>query len=132
MKLTDEQRRLQNLLTSALEGGSNYWYQNADVLMPEGVSYDDFRKGGKFTDPDDYRHPLEIVPFVPGCSLTLEHDADGDWKTVKIDESNLRNALKLMHEKYPQHYANVLNEDDDASTGDVLLQLAIFGEVVFG
>lgn len=132
MKLTSEQYRLQNLLTSALEGGSNYWYRNADVLLPDGITIQDFREGGKFTDPDDYRHPYEIVPFVPGCELTLEHDAEGDWKVAKINEAKLAEALKLMQEKHPRHYADVLNENDDAETGDVFLQLTVFGEIVFG
>jgi hypothetical protein len=37
-----------------------------------------------------------------------------------------------MVEKYPRHYADFKDGDEDASTGDVFLQCCIFGEVVYG
>jgi hypothetical protein len=32
----------------------------------------------------------------------------------------------------PRHFADVLNENDDAGTGDVFLQCCLFGEIIFG
>jgi hypothetical protein len=37
-----------------------------------------------------------------------------------------------MADKYPRHIADILSENDDATTGDVFLQLCLFGDVVYG
>jgi hypothetical protein len=37
-----------------------------------------------------------------------------------------------MRDQYPRHFADLVGEDDDAITGDVWLQLAVFGEVIYG
>ena len=37
-----------------------------------------------------------------------------------------------MAETHPRHFADFLAGNEDATTGDVLLQLAVFGELVFG
>lgn len=37
-----------------------------------------------------------------------------------------------MPVKYPRHWADVLAENDDATTGDVFLQCCLFGECIFG
>ena len=41
--------------------------------------------------------------------------------------------MKVMHEKYTRHYADMVSEcNADATTGDVLVQCALFGEIVYG
>jgi hypothetical protein len=37
-----------------------------------------------------------------------------------------------MRDQYPRHYADLVEENDDAITGDVFLQLAVFGELIYG
>ena len=37
-----------------------------------------------------------------------------------------------MRDQYPRHYADLMEEDDDLITGDVWLQLAVFGELIYG
>ena len=37
-----------------------------------------------------------------------------------------------MKKEYPSHYADLVEENDDAETGDIWLQLAVFGEVIYG
>jgi len=37
-----------------------------------------------------------------------------------------------MAEKYPRHFHNFLEENDDAETGDVFIQCCLFGEIVYG
>jgi hypothetical protein len=38
----------------------------------------------------------------------------------------------LMKQKFPEHYARVLDQRDDAGDADVFLQLALFDDVIFG
>lgn len=123
------------LLVSALEGGSNYWYYDLDYEFPEGVTIDDFREGGKFTKPDDYWHPAQIVPFVEGCAITLK-DAEGDDpnKVYRIDRAALLKGLELFasDSKFIHHWADFIKENDDAITADVFFQFVVFGECIYG
>jgi hypothetical protein len=41
-------------------------------------------------------------------------------------------GLSLMAEKYREDFADFLSQDDDANTSDIFLQLALYGEVIFG
>jgi hypothetical protein len=49
-----------------------------------------------------------------------------------ITIKDVEKGLKLMRDQYPRHYADLMEEDDDAITGDVWLQLAVFGELIYG
>ena len=39
---------------------------------------------------------------------------------------------QIMADKFPRHFANILNENDDAETGDVFLQCCLWGDIVYG
>ena len=41
-------------------------------------------------------------------------------------------GLRLMAQKYPRKFAEVVDGTGDATTGDVLIQLAAFGELRYG
>ncbi len=134
MKLAIEipTKRIQDLLCSALEGGSNYWYQISGHDMPHDLSYADFRKGGKFTNPAEYWHPDEIFPVTPGCASLIKAPGDYDKFGVWVNLAAFEHAMELLAEKFPKQAALVIDDEDDAETGDIFLQLAVFGEVIYG
>jgi hypothetical protein len=37
-----------------------------------------------------------------------------------------------MAADYPRHFADLVNENDDADTGDAFVQCCVFGEVIYG
>ena len=123
-------KTMKNLLVGALEGGSNYWYHNADYKFAPGITLADIRKGGKYTDPDDYFHPMQIIPFVPGCALLLE-DAEDDNKVHELTLDKMKTGLKLMTQKYTHHWRNLITGNDDAETADVFLQLSLFQDIIY-
>jgi hypothetical protein len=49
-----------------------------------------------------------------------------------ITIAEVKKGLELMRDEYPSHYADLVEEQDDAITGDVWLQLATFGELIYG
>lgn len=65
-------------------------------------------------------------------------DFDGDIKDFPksakhhITIVEVQKGLELMRDQYPRHYADLVEEQDDAITGDVWLQLATFGELIYG
>ena len=112
-----------DLLCSAFEGGSNYWYFIEKVEYPRGKKRADF----------EYPH-LE-VPFLEGGRIIIraedhsnKNHPKGHWT---LDQAAIARGWKLMIEEHPRHYADAM-EDGDATTGDVFLQLCLFGEVIFG
>ena len=112
------EQRVKDLLCNAIEGGSNYWVGTLD------------RCGGITRAQAEYR---QDVPFVEGGWLELEEqEQSGSEKTFKIDRAAIIKGLAVMAEKYPRHFGDFISENDDAETGDVLLQCICFGELVYG
>lgn len=50
----------------------------------------------------------------------------------KITIEDIRKGLEIMRDNYPRHFADLVEENDDLITGDVWLQCAVFGEVIYG
>lgn len=129
-----DEEDLKAQLCSALEGGSNYWYMIERVIYAKGVKASDFAEGGKYQGKT-YWHPYTLIPFVKGCALVFSDREEGDNPKRKRYTLTLRKMIKglqLMAQKYPKHFADVTGETGDADTGDVFLQLSLFGGLVFG
>ena len=67
---------------------------------------------------------LPIGDFGP-----ISHHGETEFP---LNFTTMKQGIQIMADKYPEHFANVINENDDAETGDVFLQCCLFGEVVFG
>lgn len=132
-------RLTRDLLTTALEGGSNFWYRIDGKQLPEGTVYADFKEGGRFQSPDPlyYYHPLTLVATTPGGHILVKDVEEGvsaELFPVGLGEFDF--AWALMAEKHPRLYhrlvADMENADFDAGDGDIFFQLAVFGDVVYG
>lgn len=111
-------QRINDLLCCAIEGGSNYWIEQCtDLTYPEGKTRADFE------------FPYLEVPMCGGSYMVKPLEGD---KPAKLDRGAIERGLKLLAEKYPKDWGDFMNENEDAITGDVFLQLALFGEVVYG
>lgn len=136
IKQSIEPGRAYDLLVSALEGGSNYWYMLESIKEPapgatshyKDTLWDKDRAGAK---GPGYLHTIEI-PFQDGGALIFS-DMEGDeTKRYTLDYPAIVRGLEIMAEKYPRHWADFVGENDDATTGDVFLQCALFGDVIYG
>jgi len=113
-----ELEQIDNLLASALEGGSNYWYFITNTF--QGLACEAWRKnkeGLQIVDKEEYDEATED---------------DDDIQTHTLNWDSVEKGITCMAEKYPKHFGDWRNESDDAITGDVFLQCCLFGEVVFG
>lgn len=64
-----------------------------------------------------------------------DFDGDGEFpESAKhhITLDDVKKGLELMRDLYPRHWADLVEEDDDLTTGDVWLQLTVFGELIYG
>lgn len=100
---------IESLLVSAIEGGSNYWYRIESEMG------EDYLKTVFTTGLEISNHEIEDVP-----------------RKAMLNAETIETGLKVMAEKYTRHYADALDENADATTGDVFLQCCLFGEVIYG
>ena len=122
MLVSDQQ--LADLLCSAIEGGSNYWI---------GTLKNQYGKG--FSRIDISTRYLEL-PFHEGSGIWIMDSDDEGEPTLKepvlITNALLRKGLNIVFEKYLWHFINVVKDNSDAETGDVVLQCAVFGDIIYG
>jgi hypothetical protein len=116
-------QRIADLLCTALEGGSNYWYTIAEFIKPDAFLF-------RMDEKQLFRH-LDY-PLNPGGALKIKDTQGDESVTYTLDLDVIQKGLKLWAEKYPSDYAQFLADNEDAETGDSFLQTCLFGEVVYG
>ena len=115
-KLTDEV--ISDVLCCAFEGGSNYWCVIKKYGNPDNIKCEQ-----RYLDL-----PLSEKGFV---MIGTVDDGIAD-KPIRLDRKSIAKGLQLMQDKYPEHFNNILDDNFDAETGDVMLQMAVFKELVYG
>lgn len=75
-----------------------------------------------------YRH---YYPLNEGGALIIR-DNEAEGAQFTLDSAALERGLQLMATKYPKHFADIIEENDDGDTSDALVQLSIFGDVIYG
>lgn len=124
---------LVNLLSVATYG--NGW--------PLVKAYKSDADNGLFEDCD-CREDKWAVALLKGKGVvvydTYDEDAEDAEAITDFPESakhhitidDVKKGLELMRDQYPRHWADLVEEDDDLITGDVWLQLTVFGELIYG
>lgn len=121
-QLTDDRRN--DMLVGALEGGSNYWYEfreDACAIISKNF------QGNRATPFVD-----RLFEVIKNGAAIQVHDIEtgallGELTTHGIDEGE-----RIMQEKYPEHWADIISGNDDATTADVWFQLCVMKEIVYG
>lgn len=109
---------LAGLLVTAVEGGSNYWAQF------ESIERDSELNILKVTVVDRDESTSNVM--TPSLMLAgLEHLAN------RISEEG-KHSWSLKPSSAARHFCDAIQENGDASTADVVLQMALFGEVLYG
>lgn len=118
----DNQLR-EDLLVTALEGGSNYWYTlDAPAIVK-------VKKYGEGTTPISTRMWLAIKA---GETIKINDTEDEEEVLGEINLKSIQEGEKLMKQDYPDDYEDALTDLFDANTADVWFQLAVLGDVDFG
>ena len=124
VKVSDD--RISDILCSAFEGGTGYWLRINRYKLPKNKP--------ALTDPYwPAKHTW--VPLSEDGIMFVGEDEEGDGSCSKEHEltrEKLLRGLALMEKNYYEHFSNIITENDDAVTGDVLIQCALLGEIVYG
>jgi hypothetical protein len=135
IELTDA--RVADALTSAFEGGIGYWACIEDITVPETAIPDPEQKGWLRLTYDQSYPSYIAAPLIGGNVMLSDQEDDLDAEHPRlyvIDRVALERGLNLMASvpKHRHHFYSILDETDDIIVGDVLIQLAVLGEVRYG
>jgi hypothetical protein len=74
-----------------------------------------------------------LVSSLPWWFYIHLDEAIDDNKIVRyiIGAEQIKAALQIMAEKHNDMFMDIINENDDADTADIFLQLCCFKEVIF-
>ena len=110
VKLTSEisDGDLCDLLTTAFEGGINYWCDKVVIL----------------NNPHGKNYASDVVPHDGTVKLL----ADEEWH--ELTKEKLLNGVALYCQEYDE-MPKTMMENHDASTANIIVQYAIFNEVVY-
>jgi hypothetical protein len=70
--------------------------------------------------------PIEVIDYEDD---TVKDPEDG--KHHKLTLAKIKKGLQILAKKYPDHYADIVGENDDMYTGDALVQCALFGNIIY-
>lgn len=124
-KVALKPHRIADVITAGVEGGISYWATGFLLNEPSGLDSGDgdpWYAKGVFYARDSFKIEVrQAEEHVAGAGLKLF-----------ITKPDIQQALQIMADKYPWHWENIVKENEDAETGDVLIQLAAFKEIVYG
>jgi hypothetical protein len=120
-------QRIADMMVTAIEGNhmTRAWCSGIH-LKGDWEARQSELAGPWYSDPKLYDGAFEIEV------LELDDERTGKTKAHKICEVDLANGLRLMAEKWSKHFADLVQENDDASTADVFLQMIVLGQLVYG
>ena len=124
VKLNLEYETFENIVVTALEGGSNYWYLLGDI------------KGCPLKSEMPDKAPSQRIAYglwhnryamVDILDLEDEH-----WMLGTLTYDSVRENMQLATVNHLSELEAMISGDFDACTADTLFQVLVMGEVVFG
>jgi len=123
--------RIADLICCGMEGGIGYWSVITGYVKPPALTWTMDGMDDDDPNPTVFKHI--DYPINEGGAVKLQETEDGgNHPTHHFNLEKIRKGLRVMAEKYPRHFHNFLEENDDAETGDVFIQCCLFGEIVYG
>jgi hypothetical protein len=133
MILTHAQQYCSDTLTTAIEGGINYWAKGRKFKR---IHESDAENGLNYL-------ACELKPHADEGQAFADGDPRNNWKPVNLDtietaihllmsDAGLKLCRKDIVEDIRIDWADPDSCRSDAETADVIIQIALFGEIVFG
>jgi len=124
VKLNLEYETFENIIVTALEGGSNYWY----IL--------EYRKGCPLNREMPNKTLSERIAYGLWHNKRAEvyiYDVENEEELLGIlTYDSVRERMQLATENHLSELEVMISGDFDAWTADTLFQVLVMGEVVFG
>lgn len=117
-------QRISDLLCCSFEGG----YVGSTCLIIDKYIYP---KGKTKNDYEGNPRYLQVQLEEGGEIILSENEVGTQYKDKHLNLDTIEKGLHLFAENYPKDFDDFIKENEDASTGDIFLQLCLFGEVIF-
>lgn len=115
----------EGMIVTALEGGSNYWYM-VDIDNSVGIKF-------YAVDPRPSSVKIADALYNNEYSSVTILDAEDEEETLgTLTYQSVRKSLESFPKDYQWALDNVLNGDYDADDADVVFQVLVMGDVVYG
>lgn len=110
-------RSIADQIVTALEGGSTAWMDKSHALSPT----------AHLDQPwySDHRYYFE------GWQIKITTNDDEPVVEI-LNAEKYGKGLIILHNEHSRHWEDLISENGDAITADVLIQLALFGKIVYG
>ena len=136
--LIDGAQLVEDTIVTAIEGGSNYWYWvKVDENWFEVAKRYDIAEAKKETPPRLSLSPFSIL--ISNALMNVEnfqmnvYDLENtDERLGTLTKESFVKGCEICATQYAQVWANIITGNYDADDADVLFQLAVMGDVVFG
>jgi hypothetical protein len=102
-------------------GSQITWFRVVEVIEPPTL---------RFRSIEHLTLRMVDYPLNEGGSIGIV-STEPSSDVFRLDLKSIRRGLEDLATKYPRHFADLVNEDTDAITADVLLQCCLFGELIY-
>lgn len=130
-------RRVLDIIINALDVGAfDYWISphSVSARFPDGWKLDSVDWLSR-EERDSFRRTrlCYFAPLVEGGALHFKECGEpGFGRDCTLDLRTVASGLNIMCRDYPRHFADLVGENDDATTADVFVQCCVLGGVVYG
>lgn len=112
---------LSNAVIGLVENGMSHWLQLVSNVTPDVI-------------------PAERPPYADNTfwqnggayDWTCEDPDGGPDKHVRVSLAEMISGVEKMAALAPEHFNDLVSENDDAITHDVLGQMIVYGEIIYG
>lgn len=126
--VTERDRQLNMVFTTAIEGGINYWARvdSYNWAVPDSDGFQGISEGRNFNaaivDDEGKSHTITRAVIVRGISRAYQYMREN----VAEYDSYQRHAISDLN------YGHWDDVDYDATTADIVVQFGLFNELVYG
>lgn len=117
--------RISDMICGAFEGGSNYWAYISDNMINRIYKKTQDMQKEPFVD-------RLLMAVQRGLPVRIRDAEDPQTILGTLTAVSWQKGETLMLQNQPKHFADIIAENDDATTADVFLQFALMGELVYG
>ena len=97
------------------------WFRVVEVIEPPTL---------RFRSIEHLALRMVDYPLNEGGSIGIV-STEPSSDVFRLDLKSIRRGLEYLATKYPRHFADLVNENTDAITANVLLQCCLFGELIY-
>jgi hypothetical protein len=102
-------------------GSQITWFKVVEIIEPPTL---------RFRSIEHLTLRMVDYPLNEGGSIGIV-STEPSSNVFRLDLKSIRRGLEDLATKYPRHFADLVNENTDAITANVLLQCCLFGELIY-